>query len=537
MANASLGPVYDRLNGVQRYHPFSAKTFADWSSEAGDTVRISREGTTYAVPVHKQSLVWRGKHMINMESSGAREREPIERVSNRKENSTSAGMSASRGFGGGAGRAIEGLQYDFYSEDGAYQSQLHMDEQRFTTIFTKTGIDNLKPGEMLSTMINQNAEAITLEAIRAKNGEAELSGRITVEKDRITQEVTRATAAEGTLSGKITVESNRITQEVTRATKEEGTLRGRITVEAGKISQIVSAVGENGQVTAASIVLAINQSTGQSEARINADHVYIGTSKSTTVINGKLEATDITADFLSPRIARIPTLTGIAASFSGNVSGSGGLFGAVYVGSGTSYTNISDPILAVQITGPTNNVYKLQYKSATQTSWTDAGSSFSRATTLAGTWGSGTFTVSATPQGNSISATLFDVTGQDVSWSGNMASFPVYANLNDGETKYLTGKTLSIDASTRYTAGYNEGRSDYRPDNIRTSGQNIYVVNAAGDDVGGPYSGSGIYNDGYSAGVSAGRSEFTYAWTGILYRYNPDHNSYDSQGSHTWYYK
>ena len=146
MANASLSPIYERLNGVQQYHPFSAKTFADWASEAGDTVQISREGTSYSVPVHKQSLVWRGKHMINMESTGSKERTPIERMSNRKENETSAGMSAARGYGGGAGRNIEALQYDFYSEDGMYQSQLRMDEQQFRTIFTKTGIEGLPEG-------------------------------------------------------------------------------------------------------------------------------------------------------------------------------------------------------------------------------------------------------------------------------------------------------------------------------------------------------------------------------------------------------
>lgn len=245
MANASLEPIYDRLNGVQRYHPFSAKTFTDWASEAGDTVQISREGTVYTAPVHKQSLVWRGKHMINMQSTGTRERTPIERMSNQKANDTSAGMSSSRGYGGGAGKAIKALQYDFYDEDGIYHSQLYMDEQRFTTIFTKTGIDGLPEGTSLMTRINQNAEEISMEAIRAQGAETNLSGRITV--------------------------------------------------EAGKITQIVSAIGTNGEVTAASIVLAINESDGSSEAKIDAGHVYIGNEKSTTVISGKAEVSDLNA--------------------------------------------------------------------------------------------------------------------------------------------------------------------------------------------------------------------------------------------------
>lgn len=53
---------------------------------------------------------------------------------------------------------------------------------------------------------------------------------------------------------------------------------------------------ENGKfIKAGEISLAINTSTGESEARIDADHVYIGNEKSTTVIAGKAEVSDLTA--------------------------------------------------------------------------------------------------------------------------------------------------------------------------------------------------------------------------------------------------
>ena len=75
------------------------------------------------------------------------------------------------------------------------------------------------------------------------------------------------------LKGYIDVNAENITQEVTRATTAEGTLSGRIDVQAGKITQIVSAVGSNGQVTAASIVLAINNAA--STVNISADKITL----------------------------------------------------------------------------------------------------------------------------------------------------------------------------------------------------------------------------------------------------------------------
>jgi hypothetical protein len=154
----------------------------------------------------------------------------------------------------------------------------------------------------LSGRISVNADNITAEVTRATTAEGNLSGRISVNADNITAEVTRATAAEGTLSSSISINADNITSlvtktgvnslgqdetlysqiqqnasgitaEVTRATAAEGTLSGQITVEAGKISQIVSAVGSNGQVTAASIVSAVN-SAGSSVV-ISADHIQL----------------------------------------------------------------------------------------------------------------------------------------------------------------------------------------------------------------------------------------------------------------------
>lgn len=465
---ADLSAVYNRLNGVSQYHPFSANTFADWASEAGDTVKISRDGTEYSAPVHKQSLVWRGKHAISMESTGTRERTAIERVSNTKETTTSSGVSSARSVTGVAGSAIKALQYDFYDPEGKYESQLYMDEQRFTTIFTKTGIDGLPAGTSLSTMINQNAEQISLEAIRAYEQETLLSGRITVEAGRITQEVTNRENKDNELQGKITVEANRITQEVTdrrgdvealsgriivqanRITQEvtdrtnsDNTLSGRITVEAGKITQIVDAVGADGQVTAASIVLAIN-AAGESEARIDANKVYIGSEKSTTVINGKLNASDVTADYIKTKLALVTGNVTVGGNVYAGLNGSNYFQGNQLrlVGSSSSqganvvtlsYSNVSSAIKEASVSG---NTLTLKRFDDTTLTFSKAVSSWS----VGG--GSGKINVTANPQ-NQTKSVPVSVGGSNSISSNGTYTYKVYYENADGDD-VETGASMDV---------------------------------------------------------------------------------------------
>lgn len=83
--------------------------------------------------------------------------------------------------------------------------------------------------------------------------------RLTVTAGKIEQEVVDRRAADSVLNQAM---NNQYTE-----------LRGRITVEAGRIEQIVEGVGKDGKVTAASIVLAINNSG--SSIKISADHIYL----------------------------------------------------------------------------------------------------------------------------------------------------------------------------------------------------------------------------------------------------------------------
>ena len=302
------------------------------------------------------------------------------------------------------------------------------------------------------TRIDQNENAITLEAQRASAAEGTLSGRITVAADAITQEVTRASAAEGTLSGRITVEADRITQEVTRATSAEGTLSGRITVEAGKISQIVSAVGKNGEVTAASIVLAINNN--KSTAHIDADAVYIGNQKSTTVINGKLNASDLTADLIS------------SVLLNSSVISTNYMFSKSFeVGTG-SFTmdgyscEVPDAFYALTIEQD-GSTYTLKGKHFYSVAWETIGT-FSRATTLSGVW-SGTvaagksYKVTASPQGTTHYSPSLDGMSRrnNKSWATNKKSFSQTLYVYDANGTDLYEENLTFTTTESYDAGYN----------------------------------------------------------------------------------
>ena len=272
----------------------------------------------------------------------------------------------------------------------------------------------------------------------------------------------RVVAAEGEIvmqQAQIDINETRILQEVTDRTSADATLSGQITVEAGKITQIVSAVGANGEVTAASIVLAINQSTGTSEAKIDADHVYIGNTKSTTVINGKLEASDLTASLITSIISQAALVTAQALSVTGAAEVGGNVYArGFYFGSGEGgAVSVANAFNRAQITS-SGSTYTLQMARFGQ-DWETIGS-FNRATTLGQTIGSNQIVVTASPQGNSVT---FGIMGGNpgITWSGNVASVPVKVNINGGETVYDTGRRISVDASSIYSNGYSQASDEW----------------------------------------------------------------------------
>ena len=75
-----------------------------------------------------------------------------------------------------------------------------------------------------------------------------------------------------------------------------------------RLSSSSAALYASSAENAAQIAARINESTGQSEIQLDAQKVYIGTEKSTTVIAGKCELSDVTANYIDSKISTLATL-------------------------------------------------------------------------------------------------------------------------------------------------------------------------------------------------------------------------------------
>lgn len=123
-------------------------------------------------------------------------------------------------------------------------------------------------------------------------------------------------------------------------------------------------VWDSGNLTGLTVATLVN---GDSSATINASKIYL---------LGETIANTITADYINGKIATIPTLSGIAASFTGNVSASGIIArDGIYING----RDLSNPVRYVQVTGPdSNNLYTLR---VTQLDGTYANYTFERGDT------------------------------------------------------------------------------------------------------------------------------------------------------------
>lgn len=274
-------------------------------------------------------------------------------------------------------------------------------------------------------------DPITGVLIYAEDTENMVGSKFRVQSNRITAEVEQRVAGFATLSSRITQNANSIELETSARIGSVNLLSGRITVEAGRINQIVSAVGSNGEVTAASICLAINREG--SSATINADKIYL---------LGQTIANTITADYITTKLASANMVTAQALLVQGVITCRDGISCvAIYANN----NNITNPLMNASVA---NNTLTLTKADGTEIT-------FSKAATLSGAWSGGTFTVSAT--GATLSTQIVQGT---TSWNGDTATVPVEAIDSDNPGyQYATGRNISVNASSRYDAGWNACRT------------------------------------------------------------------------------
>ena len=170
---------------------------------------------------------------------------------------------------------------------------------------------------------------------------------------------------------------------------------------------------------------------------------------------------------LNAQIAKIPTLTGIAASFSGNVSCSGLIADALYIRGSSTSQDVSKAVkyvLRTSAEGATNTTLEIQHFDGTKEELT-----FKRAAVpnMTGSWGGGTVRITNANDPNSpvyYQATVYQGTAEQASDNPNHYTGKIkYSTTGQGE--YETGAVFFVDATSRYDAGRNSVRT-MRPSSL-----------------------------------------------------------------------
>jgi phage minor structural protein len=154
-----------------------------------------------------------------------------------------------------------------------------------------------------------------------------------------------------------------IQMEANKRIDADKTMQGRLDVTATRVGMVVGTKDGKDFIKAAEICVAINDD-GSSSAIIDANKVYIGNQKSTTVINGKCSLSDVTAQYISAQIATLSSLT---------VSGAN-VIGDIYLrNAGGNQQNVNGGIWDLNIKNNNNGTYTLQRKRFSDTDYVDVG--------------------------------------------------------------------------------------------------------------------------------------------------------------------
>lgn len=399
MSNPTLAPIYDRLAGTDNYHPFTAETFADWASEPGDTVRISRGGTEYEAPVHAQTILWRGKTTVQMESAGTKDREPIERTSNRKYNGTSSGQSNARTTAGMMGGLVADNKHLLYVVEDPQNGLVHKFEV--------------------------TAEALTSEITRATQAENGLQ----VDISSLEQDISGVRTTVGTIEGQVVTMAGTLTSITgsalwTQRNEITGVVGEFAVIETGGTKTLVVKSGGGLKIrrdnveygvymtdantgdttlTAGVVATIVN---GTPSTNIYADKILMSSASGANTVqvevNGKITAQDITAQFIQSKISDLGIVSVANLASTGGITCGGGNYGISTFGIGTLATLETTRINLNGSSAFTDCVVDASVANNTLTLTKASGATvtFSKATSLTAAWSGDTFTVTATPGGS-----------------------------------------------------------------------------------------------------------------------------------------
>lgn len=275
--------------------------------------------------------------------------------------------------------------------------------------------------------------------------------------------------------------------EAQRRVDADQNLDGRLTVEAGKVSMIVGVEGEDYYIKAGEITLAINNA-GESEAHISANKVYIGSQKSTTVINGKLNVSDFTADSVAAKIASIADVNvqqihserGTAKFWTVNAT-------HTLKVAETDCSDLPSGVYTLQITSD-GNTYKLQKKTYYNREWQDVGS-FNSAGAVSLTNPVWATPASESPSGSSNTVTI-STSGKPVEISKSVA---LYLSRSDS---WSGGSRTVYVSHTDSAAGHRVAKIDVEIPSTSVTSQ----ISTYGDSYPTSINGGNISKSGITAG-------------------------------------
>lgn len=432
VTGASLTPILQRLNSVEGYHPFEADAFGDWATEAGDVIQVSRNGTEYSSPLHSTKMVWKGTPEIQLSSTGQQERTAVSKVSRQKYRRGSAAM-----------RSSESIHRAMYDEHGYLRSVLDYTESHLYLAFTSAD--------------NSIRSALEMTESRLRTGfEDDISSLHSYVEQTASHWYSQLDDTANSLHSYVDQTASHWQSQLSDTANS---MHSEVQQTASDWhASIAGVVGSDGRVTAATIAVAINAEGSQ--ATIDADKVYIGNQKSTTVINGKASLSDVTAEYIAAKIETLSNLlaTKVTASeveadtiYIKPIYG----MGKLNVASGYSGSNLT-------LSGNTYTLTLVKFNGQTDT-W-----SFSRATTLSGEWSGRNYNVTATPQGNVKQGVVYDDIVPDTSEPveyrkvGNNHYVEryhyVYSEDEEGDADtVILHKKVGILANDAYNAGYTAG--------------------------------------------------------------------------------
>jgi hypothetical protein len=353
--------------------------------------------------------------------------------------------TSAAGVGSGRGGSASSAQRETEQVKKRYETKFEKTDEYFRLLATDTDWSNLKDGTLQSyAQIVLNSQAFQTVVANERNHN---STTITQTADAITSTVIGVTASDvfigdgtnGTEVGKryrvthrdadgkptawveytpvqsqITQEANMITAEVTRATDAENTLSGRVSVTENQVGMVVEKKDGKNVIKAASIVAEINKTTGDSNAIIQADHVYLDANKTANIGNSFFMSSGqiwIKKAVMIGESSHVTFNNGTMNAPTVQVNSGGALKFSPSSQSGTvisiDHAKASGLLTEVQIAQPASgsNTYTLQYKKVGggDTWFTPANGTFSRAiASWTAVAGNGAVTMTANPQNQAL---------------------------------------------------------------------------------------------------------------------------------------